>query len=153
MKYLEEVTLPAVQRGLAKAGRERAQLDISSPIMVVTGVDEQAFMQSKAAVQGQLAFYASTPAYRPVLELHGWGDLQGAANDLTRAGRWSEMGELITDEVLNTFAVVSEDIAAVPGLLRERYGHLVDTWQCTVETGDRERQARLIAAVQETSPL
>lgn len=153
VKHLEEVTLPAVQRGLAKAGRERAQLDISSPIMVVTGVDEQAFMQSKAAVQGQLAFYASTPAYRPVLELHGWGDLQSAANDLTREGRWSEMGELITDEVLNTFAVVSEDIAAVPGLLRERYGHLVDTWQCTVETGDRERQARLIAAVQETSPL
>ena len=147
-RYLEEVTLPAVERGLAKAGKQRADLDISSPIMAVTGVDEEAFEQNKLAIQSQLAFYASTPAYRPVLELHGWGDVQTEANKLTREGLWTDMGELITDEILNTFAIVSEDIDAVPALLKERYGHLVDTWQCTVETGDTDRQAALIAAVQ-----
>ena len=64
--------------------------------MVVTGVNEEAFEQSRLAVQSQLAFYASTPAYRPVLDLHGWGDLQTEANRLTREGRWQEMGALIT---------------------------------------------------------
>ena len=151
-KYLEEVTLPAVERGLKKAGKPREALDISSPIIAVTGLNEEAFEQSKLAVKSQLAFYASTPAYRPVLELHGWGDVQTEANRLTREGRWADMGELITDEILSTFAVVSEDIEALPGLLKQRYGHLVDTWQCTVETGDRERQAQFIAAVQGTKP-
>jgi probable F420-dependent oxidoreductase len=147
-KYLEEVTLPAVQRGLQKSGRSRAELDISSPLMVVSGASEEAFTQSKLAVQGQIAFYASTPAYRPVLELHGWGELQEAANQMTREGRWEDMGGLIDDEILNTFAVVSEDIDAVPRLLAERYTGLVDTWQCTLETGETQLQQKLVAAVQ-----
>jgi len=95
-----------------------------------------------------LAFYASTPAYRPVLDLHGWGDLQPEAHRLTREGRWQEMGELITDDILHAFAVVSEDIDQVPALLAQRYGGLADTWMCTVETGDGDRQRQLIAAVQ-----
>lgn len=147
-KYLQEVTLPAIERGLARAGRARSALDVSSPVMVVTGTDEQTFERNKLAVQSQIAFYASTPAYRRVLELHGWGDLQTQANELTRAGRWADMGALVSDEILETFAVVSADIEAVPELLKRRYGHLVDTWQCTVETGDSERQAALVAAVQ-----
>jgi probable F420-dependent oxidoreductase len=151
VKYLEEVTLPAVERGLAKSGRSRPELDISSPVMVVSGFDQESFDQSKLAVQGQLAFYASTPAYKPVLELHGWGDLQVEANQMTRKGRWQDMGKLIDDEVLDAFAVVSEDPTAVPGLLRQRYGHLLDTWQCTFETGDRDKQQQLIKAVQENS--
>ncbi|MDZ7783550.1 MAG: TIGR03617 family F420-dependent LLM class oxidoreductase [Halioglobus sp.] len=147
-KYLREVTLPAVERGLRESGRDRASFDISAPVFVVSGKDEQAFAASKAAVQGQIGFYASTPAYRPVLELHGWGDLQEEANRLTREDRWREMGELITDEVLETFAIVTEDIDAVPALLQERFGGLVDTWMCTVDAGDRERQRALLKAVQ-----
>lgn len=147
-KYLHDVTLPAVQRGLAKSGRSRAAFEVSLPAMVVTGVTEEAFAQSRLAVQSQLAFYASTPAYRPVLELHGWGELQTAANQLTREGRWQDMGALITDEILHTFAIVSEEIAQVPALLQQRYGGLADTWMCTVETGDRDLQRQLVAAVQ-----
>jgi hypothetical protein len=67
---------------------------------------------------------------------------------MTREGRWQDMGELITDEILNTFAVVCEDITQVPAVLQERYAGLVDTWQCTVSTGDREAQQKLVAAVQ-----
>ena len=147
-KYLEHVTLPAVARGLEKSGRKREDLDISLPAMVVAGIDEEAFAQSRAAVQHQLGFYASTPAYRPVLEAHDWGELQTEANQLTRAGRWEDMGALITDELLNTFAIVSEDIEQVPSLLKQRYGHLADTWMCTVETGDTDLQKHLVAAVQ-----
>ena len=150
-KYLQEATLPAVQRGLQKSGRQREDFNISSPVMVVAGATEEAFAQSRLAVQGQLAFYASTPAYRGVLEVHGWEDLQTEANQLTREGRWQDMGELIDDKILNTFAVVSEDPAQVPALLQQRYGHLIDTWQCTFETGDRAQQQALIKAVQQAA--
>ena len=149
-KYLREVTLPAVERGLAKSGRQRENFDVSLPAMVVAGVNEAAFEQSRSAVQSQLAFYASTPAYRPVLELHGWGDLQGEAHRMTREGRWDAMGELITDDILHTFAIVSEDIEQVPALLAERYKGLADTWMCTLETGQGDLQQQLIAAVQNT---
>ncbi|MGB1141898.1 MAG: TIGR03617 family F420-dependent LLM class oxidoreductase [Halioglobus sp.] len=146
-KYLREVTLPSVKRGLEKSGRKRDAFEINCPVMVATGINEEAFAQSKAAVQSQVAFYASTPAYKPVLDLHGWGDLQVEANRMTREGRWEEMGTLITDEILDTLAVVSESIDAVPALLNARYGELIDNWQCTVETGDREQQQQLVAAV------
>lgn len=145
--YLREVTLPAVQRGLAQAGRSRDSFDVSLPAMVVAGVDEEAFARSRLAVKHQVAFYASTPAYRPVLELHGWGDLQTEAHQLTRQGRWEEMGALITDDILHTFAVVAEDIDQVPALLKQRYAGLADTWMCTVDTGDRDRQKQLITAL------
>lgn len=148
VQYLREVTLPAVQRGLDKSGRRREEFDVSLPVMVVTGVDEAAFEQSKLAVRSQLAFYASTPAYRPVLDLHGWGEVQTAANQLTRQGRWQDMGALITDDILQTFALVSEDMEQVPALLKQRYGGLADTWLCTVQTGDTARQKHLVAAVQ-----
>jgi probable F420-dependent oxidoreductase len=148
VKYLQDVTLPAVQRGLEKSGRKREAFDLSVPAMVVTGINEEAFQQSRMAVKSQLGFYASTPAYRPVLEAHGWGELQTEANQLTREGRWEDMGELITDDILNTFAVVSEDIEQVPALLTQRYGGLADTWMCTVETGDKDLQKQLVAAVQ-----
>lgn len=146
-KYLREVTLPSVARGLGKSGRKRDAFEINCPVMVATGISEDAFSQSKVAVRSQVAFYASTPAYKSVLELHGWGDLQTEANRMTREGRWDDMGALITDEILDTFAVVSEDIDAVPALLNARYGDLIDNWQCTVETGDREQQQQLVAAV------
>jgi len=148
VQYLRDVTLPAVQRGLEKSGRQREDFEVSLPVMVVTGVNEAAYEQSKLAVRSQLGFYASTPTYRPVLDLHGWGELQTVANQLTREGRWQELGTLITDDILHTFAVVSENIEQVPALLQQRYGGLADTWLCTVETGDRDLQKQLVAAVQ-----
>ena len=107
-RYLREVTLPALERGLAAGGRTRADVEISYPGMVVTGADEAGFAAAAKAVKTQLAFYGSTPAYRPVLELHGWGDLQTELNTLSKRGDWDEMAGLIDDEMLNTFAVVGE---------------------------------------------
>ena len=147
-RYLREVTLPAVERGLAKAGRAREDFDISAPVFTVAGVDEAAFTQAKARVLAQIGFYASTPAYRPVLELHGWGDLQSEARRLTLEDRWQELGDLIDDDILATFAIVTEDIDALPGLLAGRFGGLANTWMCTVQTGDEDVQKQLVAAVQ-----
>ena len=77
------------------------------------------------AAKQQLAFYGSTPAYRPVLELHGWGSLQDELNRLSKQGEWAQMGELIDDEILNTFAVVAEP-EQVAAAMKARYGGLVD---------------------------
>ena len=99
-RYVKEVTLPAIERGLAKAGRSRADFEVSGPLFVVTGTNEEEFATAKQAVQQQIAFYGSTPAYRGVLELHGWGDLQPELNALSKQGEWVKMGELIDDDVL-----------------------------------------------------
>ena len=124
-RYLKEVTIPAVQRGLDKSGRSLDSFEIVGPGFVVTGNDEQAIENSSTAIRQQIAFYASTPAYRPVLDLHGWGDAQSELNRMSKEGAWQEMGTIIDDEMLETFAVVGEPEAIAPGVL-ERYGNVVD---------------------------
>ena len=123
-RYLREVTLPALERGAAKAGRTLADIEISGPAFVVTGANEEEMARSSAGTKQQIAFYGSTPAYRPVLELHGWGGLQDDLNKMSKEGKWQEMGELITDEILHTFAVVAEPEKLAAGL-DERYGDIV----------------------------
>jgi probable F420-dependent oxidoreductase len=123
--YLEQVTIPALERGLKKAGRRREDFQVSYPAFVVTGEDDDQMRQAEMLVKSQIAFYGSTPAYRPVLELHGWGDLQPQLNALSKQGRWAEMGKLISDEVLDAFAVKGRPDEIAPRL-RERFGGLVD---------------------------
>jgi probable F420-dependent oxidoreductase len=124
-RYVREVTLPALERGFAKAGKQRAEFEISGPLFVVTGANDQEIEAARAGTKQQIAFYGSTPAYRGVLELHGWGDLQDDLNRLSKQGQWVEMGDLITDDILEAFAVIAapEDI---PKALLARYGDLVD---------------------------
>jgi probable F420-dependent oxidoreductase len=104
-RYLREVTLPAVERGLARAGRRRADFEIMAPCFVRVARDARGLEAAAPALRRQIAFYASTPAYRGVLELHGWESLQGELNRLSKQGQWERMGELIDDEVLDAFAV------------------------------------------------
>jgi probable F420-dependent oxidoreductase len=147
-KYLREVTLPALDRGLEKAGRSRADFDVSAPIIVVSGMDRAAFEASRQFVKLQLAFYGSTPAYKSVLERHGWEELQPELHRLSKQGAWQEMGELISDEVLQSFAIVCEDPGQIAPRLAQRYGDLIDTWQCTVDLPDREVQSALLRRLQ-----
>lgn len=123
-RYLREVTVPALERGLAKAGRSRETFQVSYPGFVITGSDAE---QTAAAggVKAQIAFYGSTPAYRPVLDLHGWGDLQTELNGLSKRGEWAQMATLIDDEVLETFAITGEP-TEVATKVRERFGDVVD---------------------------
>lgn len=106
-RFLHDVTLPAVRDGLGASGRELADFAVVPEIIVSVGDDHD-------ATRRLLAFYGSTPAYRPVLDVHGWGDLQPELNALSKQGRWQDMGSLIDDEMLHTIAACGSpsDIAA-----------------------------------------
>ena len=127
-RYLRERTLPALEEGLAAAGRTRSDLTVTLPGLVVAGRTEEERTEAAAAVKATIAFYGSTPAYRPVLELHGWESLADELHALSvsrREDKWTAMRDLVDDEVLGTFAVVAEpeDIATH---VRDRYTGLVD---------------------------
>src|SRR5262245_5898345 len=124
-RYVREVTLPAVERGLARAGRRRADFQVTCPVFVVTGRDAASRAASRSAVCKQIAFYGSTPAYRPVLESVGRGELQPELNRLSKAGQWDEMGRRIDDEVLDAFAIVAEP-HEVAAKIKQRYGTIFD---------------------------
>jgi probable F420-dependent oxidoreductase len=116
--YLRERTLPALRAG---RGGPLDDFTLSLSALVVLGADEAGRAVAERAVRKQIAFYASTPAYRPVLELHGWGELADRLNAMSRRQAWDEMTGEITDEVLTTFAVTG-DVAAG---LRERFGAMI----------------------------
>jgi probable F420-dependent oxidoreductase len=148
-RYLREVTIPALERGFAKAGRTRDGFEISYPTFVVTGTSEEARAAAATGTKQQIAFYGSTPAYRGVLEVHGWGEIGDELNTMSKRGLWVEMGDLITDEILDTFAVVAapDDVAPT---LRARYGPLVDriSFYTPYALGSDESNA-MIAALKE----
>ncbi len=142
-KYVAEETLPAIERGLAKAGRKRSEFQLAYPAFVVTGLDEKSWVQSRTGVAKQIAFYGSTPAYRPVLEKHGWGELQNELNAMSKRGEWDEMGRRITDDILEQFAVVGSP-NEIPRLLKQRYGTHVDRVLATFNfASDDARRAAL----------
>jgi len=124
-EFIRGTTLPALDAGFARGGRTRERFEIACQALVVTGYDEDETRQAEQSTRMQIAFYGSTPAYRCVLEAHGWGELQPELNLLSKQGRWAEMGALVTDEMLDAFTVrcAPED---VPARLRARYAGLVD---------------------------
>ncbi len=124
-RYSEEVTTPALLRGLRRAGRERNGFQVSCPVFVVTGETEEQMGAAAAATRKQVAFYGSTPAYRKVLDLHGWGELHVELHRLSREGEWDAMGELIDDEVLRAFAVVAP-LPELAGALLARCDGVID---------------------------
>jgi probable F420-dependent oxidoreductase len=124
-KYLREVTIPALERGRAKAGKTMAGFEIVGPSFIVTGNDDAQIEAAAEGTRQQISFYGSTPAYRNVLDIHGWGGLQDELNALSKQGEWEKMGTLIDDEILNTFAVVGEPEQIAPEIT-ERYGDIVE---------------------------
>jgi probable F420-dependent oxidoreductase len=105
-RYLKEVTLPAVQEGLERRGRSLEGFDLDYAPMLAMGRDDESLERAIAEVRGRIAFYGCTVAYRPVLELHGWGGLQDELIPLNRAHRTEEMAALITEEMVQTFAII-----------------------------------------------
>jgi probable F420-dependent oxidoreductase len=143
-KYLRETTLPALERGLAKAGKARKDFEISYPVFVVTGKDEKDLADAKVATRKQIAFYGSTPAYRPVLESIGAGELQDELNRMSKQGRWDEMGSLITDDILNAFAVVGEP-QTIAAQIKSRYGDIVDRTSAAYANIPKADRVKIIA--------
>jgi probable F420-dependent oxidoreductase len=146
-RYLHEVTLPALERGREKAGKTLDGFEISGPMFLVTGRNEEEMAAAAKGVRGQISFYGSTPAYRPVLELHGWGDLQTELNAMSKEGRWAEMGDLIDDDILNAFAVVGTPEEAARELHRRWSDVVTRISFYTPYAVDRDELAGLIEIV------
>ena len=115
-RSLQELTLPALGEGAARVGRDPAELEVVCVTIVVTGRTEDEFVRSREAVRQQLAFYGTTPAYRPVLDLHGYGDLHPELKGLARQGRWDDMAGLVDDGLLGTIAVMGEPHEVAPAI-------------------------------------
>jgi probable F420-dependent oxidoreductase len=118
-RYLREIILPAIEQGAAKVGRSRAEIKVAASAFVVTSPEEDFF------VRAQIAFYASTPSYRSVMELYGWEDTANQLSTLASSGSWADMAALITDDMLQECAVIAPP-AELPSALMERYQGLVD---------------------------
>jgi probable F420-dependent oxidoreductase len=118
-RFVRDHTVPALRRGQTIADRPAESVVVSGRCFVVTDA------ASEDWVRRRIAFYGSTPGYRPVLEAHGWGAAQDELNVLSKQGRWEDMATLVTDEMLDAFAVRGS-IAEIPRLVRERWDGLYD---------------------------
>lgn len=118
-QYMEEVILPAIEQGAIKADRKRQDISISVTAFIISDAEEREFARQ------QIAFYASTPSYRPVMALHGWSDQAETLSSLAARGKWSEMPAVINDDMLAVFTTIasSDDLAA---RLKERYHEIAD---------------------------
>ena len=124
-KYIAEFVLPHIEAGLRKSGRRLADVQRASTAFVITGETEEQIARARQGVKQQIAFYASTPSYRTVLEVHGWGALSDELTNLSRRGEWQAMAGLITDDMLDVFAVRGRP-DELPGLLKKKYEGLLD---------------------------
>jgi probable F420-dependent oxidoreductase len=146
-RYLREVVLPNVQRGLTIAGRERGAIELSSSIFVIPIDDPKEAAAYEAEVKRQISFYASTPVYRTVFDLEGWGDVADRLKTLAARGRWDEMPGLITDEMLDRLALRG-NWAELPGLALKKYEGLLDrvSYYFPVVPGENENNWRTTVA-------
>ena len=129
-RSLLENTLPALDKGLAISGRKRSDIEVMCATLVVTADTEEALAAARLAARKQLAFYGSTPAYKPTLDCHGWQDVHEELNRLSKQGRWDDMTNLIGDEILEQIAVVGER-REIAGKLRARLEGIADSVSIT----------------------
>jgi alkanesulfonate monooxygenase SsuD/methylene tetrahydromethanopterin reductase-like flavin-dependent oxidoreductase (luciferase family) len=113
------VILPAIEEGAAKERRKKQDIAVSVTAFVATTPEEMNFARM------QVSFYASTPSYRPVMELHGWADVAEKLSMHAAKGEWSEMPMLITDDMLNEFCLVTEE-DRLADELKKRYDVIAD---------------------------
>jgi probable F420-dependent oxidoreductase len=117
--YVHAVGMPALARGIARAGRARRDVEISCQTIAMIGSTDAEVAVARMKAKGQIAFYGSTPAYRVMLDHHGWGHLQPELNRMSKQGAWSDMIALVSDEMLDTIGVAGRP-ADVGRRLRER---------------------------------
>ena len=145
--YLETVTMPALERGFAKAGKTRADFEIAYPVFAVTGRDEVEIAAETVKMRQQIAFYGSTPAYKPVLDSIDMGELQPELNAMSKQGRWEAMGELIDDKVLHAISVEG-DAREVARQIKSRYGHIADRTAASYTSMGQEEKLAFIEEMQ-----
>ncbi len=125
-RYLKEVIVPRLEPALTERGMTLQDFEIQYPIFIATGETEEEVANAKAGIKRRLGFYGSTPAYKPVLDLHGWGDLQPVLRRMTKENQWDQLANEISDEMVETFAVVGEP-AEVARQVRARVDGIADS--------------------------
>lgn len=148
VKYTREVILPAIEEGAKKSGRSMSDIDIVGGSFIITGKNEEEVERAKAPVRQQLSFYASTRVYHPVLETHGWLDTGEKLFRLSMEGKWPEMANGITDEILDEFAIIGTYDELVPKI-KARFEGLVTTLDFGFGVRSPEDHERLAFIVQE----
>jgi probable F420-dependent oxidoreductase len=153
-RHLVERTLPAVDAGLAAAGRpargaadSRFQLILEA--MVCCGRNDEEIRAAEADTRNRLAFYGSTPSYLPVLEAEGWADLQPELNRLSKLGQWKEMGGLIDDTMLRTLSVHGTPAECAVGI-KERFGEATRVALTMPHGSDASLTAELLSRLRES---
>jgi probable F420-dependent oxidoreductase len=121
-EYLRAVSIPAIEAGLQKAGRDRSDLELVCSLFAVIGGDPA----MDRAVRSQIAFYGSTSSYRPIFELHGWSALTDRLKPLARSGDIDAMVDAIDDDVLNAFAIVAPTWDDAATVVDQRYAGILD---------------------------
>jgi probable F420-dependent oxidoreductase len=124
-KYLREFLIPRVEEGLIKSGRSRQDFTIFTTAFVILGRNQEEIERARAGVRQQISFYASTRTYKVVLDMHGWGDIAYKLNELAARGDWQSMPQLITDEMLEVYAV-SGTYDNIAEKMQERFDGLLD---------------------------
>lgn len=119
VRYLREVVIPAIEEGAAKANRNRNDVNVTVTAFVATNSEEMNFARA------QISFYASTPSYRPVMDLHGWSSVAEKLSAHAARGEWAEMPMLITDEILNEFCLVTDE-GTLANELKKHYEGIAD---------------------------
>jgi probable F420-dependent oxidoreductase len=148
IRYLRESLLPEIGRGLAKGGRQRGDITLSTSAFVIAGDTDEEIARAREAVRLQIAFYASTRTYVRVLETHGWGDTSARLNEKAAKGDWAGMAGEITDEMLEVYAVTArwDD---VPAKVKARYDGILDRVALYLPfrpDADGERWRRIVRA-------
>jgi len=146
-KHFREVMLPRLETELAANGRTLDDFEIQFPVFVACGETEEELMREKDAIKYRIGFYGSTPAYKTVLDTHGWGDLQPRLNRMTKEGQWDQLPGEISDEVLHAFAAVGDPIE-VATQIKQRFGGLIDRTALTASFSPEvlEQQMNILRA-------
>jgi probable F420-dependent oxidoreductase len=145
-KFLENVTLPSVKKGLELSTVK--EFDISLGVMIATGTTDEEIAKARDACKAQIGFYGSTPAYKVVLEQHGWESIQPELNTLTKKGLWQDIPNLISDEILESIAVTGTP-DEVANIIFDRYGSIASRIAPSIFSGDPEVTKALIHALKE----
>ena len=147
-KYLTEVIKPNIAKGAQKGGRNPKDVTLNGSGFVITGSDDRAIKAKREAVRHRIAFYFSTRTYFPVLEVHGFQDVVRRLHQLSLQGEWSQMPGLVSDEILNAFAV-SGQYEEVADQIKARFGCLIDEVVLEVESPPQRAKPRLKKLIEE----
>ena len=143
-KFLENITLPSIKKGLDLCSEK--DFDISVGVMVATGTNDEEISKARNACKAQIGFYGSTPAYKIVLEQHGWESVQFELNKLAKEGLWQDMPALISNELLESIAITGTPIE-VSNQIFERYGKIATRIAPSIFSGEPSTASELIKSL------